>query len=204
MHLTHMRSTLFVISFIALFLLFHIISAQMGVQWLNVTPYLALFFCAAALWQKSKLLLPAAIICVFATPFFTNQFHGISNNWANTIQPLIVPSIAYACIVWFGMNFKNKKILHSLLGVFGAAVFFHLSTNLWIFATSPLYAKTLTGLAQSIWTTPDFTGALPTALFFRNTCLSSLAFTALFLSAARLPIFRFTPTKQLPAQAATQ
>ena len=184
-----MRNSALVIPFIAIFAAFHLFSANVGGQLSNFSPYLALFFCGAMFWQRSKILLPLALFCTIATPIITLLINGATLSFETTIQPLLVPLAVYAVVIYIGKISQNKNASIVLASSLGCAILFHLVTNLWCFATSAFYTKNLNGLAQALWTTPDFPGAMPTAVFFRNTCLSTLLFTALFLLAARAPFF---------------
>ena len=194
-----MRSFALTIPFIAIFVLFHVLSANGSGSFSNVSPYLALFFCGAMYWRQSKLLLPLALICTLITPFITMAVAGHDIAWSTTLQPLIVPLFAYAAIVWFGLQLGQRSALPTLTAALGCGIFFHLVTNLWCFATSTLYGKNFHGLAQALWTTPDFPGAMPTAIFLRNTCASTVLFTLLFLLAAKAPWFRPRETQKARA-----
>ena len=68
---------------------------------------------------------------------------------------------------------------------------FHVITCGGAWLTDPLYAKTLEGLYQSVWTGPVIDGqpsALPSWVFLRNLTAANVLFTGLFLLAqVRLP-----------------
>lgn len=181
-----MRQNFSLFAFIVLCVLFHLFGALIGGTFSNISPFIALFFCGAAYAQRSKAFLVIAFTSFLLVTFSSSMIHGYSP-W---IMATLVNILAYVVIALVGSQFQQKKPIFILFGSMSGAVFFHLFTNLICFFTSPLYAKNGTGLAQALWTTPPFEGALPTAVFFRNTCASTFLFTILFLIAAHYPTFR--------------
>lgn len=184
-----MRQYLLAIPFILLFVVFHILGTQIGGEFSNVSPLVALFFCGAVYMGRSKILLPVAFVAWLVVMPITSAMQGFSP-W--TLGNLVAV-LAFAAIAGFGFLFKKQKPVAVLSGAFGSAVFFHLFTNTIAFFSSPIYQKNWAGLAQALWTIP--TGStIPTAIFFRNTCVSTLLFTTLFLLAAHHPVFRRQPS----------
>ncbi|MEX1115083.1 MAG: DUF6580 family putative transport protein [Akkermansiaceae bacterium] len=145
----------------------------------NFQPLAALFFCGALLapgWRG------------FAIPF------GV---WALTYPLGIGPVsnfaifattlLALVAVFFLGKTFTNKGIPTLLLGSVAAAVVFHLVTNGAAWIGNPLYAKTLTGFWQSIWTGPAGS-PLPSWVFLRNMTAANVLFTGIFaLAQLRLP-----------------
>jgi hypothetical protein len=145
----------------------------------NFQPLAALFFCGALLapgWRG------------FAIPF------GV---WALTYPLGIGPVsnfaifattlLALVAVFFLGKAFTNKGIPTLLLGSVAAAVVFHLVTNGAAWIGNPLYAKTLTGFWQSIWSGPAGS-PLPSWVFLRNMTAANVLFTGIFaLAQLRLP-----------------
>jgi hypothetical protein len=80
-----------------------------------------------------------------------------------------------------------------LLGALGSSLVFHFVTNAAEWALSPLYAKSLHGLWQSLWLGPEGS-AIPSWVFLRNMVAANSLFSIVFLS-ARLAIPRFSPSQ---------
>ena len=186
-----MRQLILASLFIVLFVTFHFLSAKIGGGLSNFSPFVAFFFCGAAFFHRSKLLLPAVLVSwVIAAPITS-----IYNGYTPTLAGVMVPLFTFALIALIGLGLQKAAPWKLLLASVGSGVLFHIITNLWCFFTDPLYTKDFTGLAQALWTLPPHPGALqPTAFFLRNTCTSTLLFTALFIAAAYLPYLR--PLKQ--------
>ncbi len=90
---------------------------------------------------------------------------------------------SFLLIVVLGFWLKKHKKWYTVLGssVLGALLFF-IITNLAVWAITPWYAKTISGLIQS------YLMALP---FFKNTLLGNLAFVSIFFGAyeaIRVPV----------------
>jgi hypothetical protein len=69
-----------------------------------------------------------------------------------------------------------------LLGSVFSAVVFHLVTNGAAWLGDPMYAKSLTGLWQSLWSGPSGS-PLPSWIFLRNLAAANLLFTGIFATA---------------------
>jgi hypothetical protein len=70
-----------------------------------------------------------------------------------------------------------------LPAVLGGSFFFYLTTNTASWLYEPGYAKTATGWLQAL--TTGLPGYAPTWTFYRNTLVSDLLFTAIFLACIR-------------------
>lgn len=145
----------------------------------NFQPLAALFFCGALLapgWRG------------FAIPF------GI---WAITypfgIGPIydfpifITTLLALVAVFFLGQAISKRGLPTLLLGSVLSAVVFHLVTNGAAWLGDPMYAKSLTGLWQSLWSGPPGS-SLPSWIFLRNLAAANLLFTGIFATAQlRLP-----------------
>lgn len=145
----------------------------------NFQPLAAVFFCGALLAPGWK---------GFAIPFAA---------WAITyplgIGPVSDPAIfattlfALVAVFFLGKPFARKGIPTLLLGSVAAAVVFHLITNGAAWIGDPHYAKSPTGLWQSLWTGP-VGSPLPSWVFLRNMVAANVLFTGIFaLAQLRLP-----------------
>ena len=137
----------------------------------NFQPLAAVFFCGALLapgWRG------------FAIPFAA---------WAITyplgIGPVSDPAIfattllALIAVFFLGKPFASKSVPVLLLGSVAAAVVFHLITNGAAWIGDPHYAKSPTGLWQSLWTGPA-DSTLPSWVFLRNLAAANVLFTGIF------------------------
>lgn len=155
----------------------------------NFQPLVAVFFCGAILasgWRG------------FAIPFAA---------WAITyplgIGPIYNPYVFATTLValtsfyWLGKYFVGKKLPILLLGSAVTAVVFHLITNTAAWIGDPMYAKTLTGFWQSVWTGPI--GAVtPSWVFLRNLAAANVLFTGIIvLAQVRLPKALLSPSPAL-------
>lgn len=140
----------------------------------NFSPVMAIAFCGA-------LILPGALafivpfVALFASDLILNAHFG---------QPLLSLGMVamYACYliaIGLGRALRNT----SLYPIFGATVFnsvlFYTVTNAFAWFANPSYPQSLAGLWQSL--TVGLPGFPPTWTFFRNSLISDLLFTAVFV-----------------------
>jgi hypothetical protein len=174
-----MHRTLPLLLIIGLLIVFRALGAACPEAMPNFQPLAALFFCGALLangWRGFAIPLGAWVIS-YPLPIL---FQGNS--------PVADPVFFITALLGFGVTFligrslASRKLPALLLGSLAAALTFHLITNgaAWLF--DPRYAKSLTGLAQSLWTGAP--GApFPSWVFLRNFASANLIFTGIFLSA---------------------
>lgn len=162
-----------------LLIAFRIVGSAFPESLPNFQPLAAVFFCGALLapgWRG------------FAIPF------GI---WAvtfplgvgHTSSPLDFAStcVALTVIYFLGKTLTRRGLPTLLLGSAAAALVFHLITCGAAWITDPLYAKTLEGFSQSVWSGP-VTSKIPSWIFLRNLAAANVLFTAIFaLAQLRLP-----------------
>jgi hypothetical protein len=149
-----------------------------GSGWLsNFAPLAAIVLCSAAyLPMKYKFSLP--LIALFVSDVILNLHYGYP------IGDLHVFShyIAFAFVGLLGFALRNHASLKTLLpaSVAGSTIFY-VFTNAFAWLTDPGYTKTCGGLLQALTVgLPQFS-ATPSWMFFRNSLLSDLFFTALFV-----------------------
>jgi hypothetical protein len=164
--------------------------------WANFSPLAAILLCSAAYLPRRFILL-VGLGPLLAADLILNAHYQ---------QPLIDTGIfsRYFCfglILLLGCLVR-KQHAHKVLFLFGATLLgsalFYLITNTATWVSTTAYAKTLPGWWQALTTGEP--GFPPTLLFFRNTLLSDLFFTALFVitqasfSQARSSIAEESPT----------
>ena len=149
-----------------------------GSGWLsNFAPLAAIVLCSAAyLPARYKFTLP--FIALFVSDVILNRHY----NYPIVDLHVLSHYIAFAFVALIGFALRNRASLKTLLpaSIVGSTIFY-VFTNTFAWATDPGYAKTLGGLFQALTIgLPQFS-ATPTWMFFRNSLLSDLFFTALFV-----------------------
>ena len=149
------------------------------VAWANFSPLAAMLLCGAAYFPKKTALLLGAGPIVVADLFLNAHYHA----------PLIDTGMfsryfSFALILLLGF-WINKQHRHKMLFLFAAALassfLFYLITNTGAWIATADYPKTFPGWWQAL--TIGLPGFPSTLFFFRNTILSDLFFTVLFVVA---------------------
>ena len=146
-------------------------------SWANFSPLAAILLCSAAYLPRKYILLASLGPLLVADLLLNAHYH----------EPLIDTGMVsrYFC---FGLilllGYVVRKLQqYKVLFLFGSTIagscLFYLVTNTATWISTADYAKTLTGWWQAL--TIGEPGFPPTLLFFRNTILSDLFFTALFV-----------------------
>jgi hypothetical protein len=141
----------------------------------NFAPVSAIAFCGALfLPRRFTWALPLGILLI--SDLILNAHYGV----ALFDFQILIRYIALATTVALGLRIRRSPhFFRVLLGSLAASVIFYVTTNTASWADSPAYAKTIGGWIQAL--TTGVPGFPPTVLFFRNTVLSDLLFTLLFL-----------------------
>jgi hypothetical protein len=147
----------------------------------NFQPLGALFFCGALLapgWRG------------FALPFgIWALTYPLGIGPVSSVPIFLTTLLALLAIFFIGQLLAKRRLPVLLLGAATSALVFHLITNGAAWIGSPMYAKTLTGLWQSVWTGP-IGSPVPSWVFLRNLAAANILFTAIFVIAQfRLPRF---------------
>jgi hypothetical protein len=101
--------------------------------------------------------------------------------------PLLDPQIlcrylALALVGWIGLLLQYRASVRTLLpaSIVGSTIFYVI-TNAFSWLSDPGYAKNLAGLIQALTVGLPQYSATPSWMFFRNSVLSDLVFTLLFI-----------------------
>jgi hypothetical protein len=145
--------------------------------WANFSPLAAILLCSAAYLPRRFILLAGLGPLLVADLILNAHYH----------QPLIDTGMfsryfSFALILLLGVLVRKQhlhKLLFLFVSTFVGSSLFYLITNTTTWISTPDYAKTLAGWCQAL--TTGVPGYPPTLLFFRNTILSDLFFTALFV-----------------------
>ncbi len=154
-----------------------------GSDWIpNFTPLAAIALCGACyLPRRLAFIIPLGAL--FVSDLILNAHFGVAMvNWEMAVR-----YAALATIAWLGVTIATRSFSSGrspALPLFGGSLLgsaiFHLATNSVCWISSPGYAKTFNGWVQS-WTIglPEFQP--PAWVFFRNSAVSDLLFTGLFI-----------------------
>lgn len=148
--------------------------------WLpNFSPMAALCLCGAAFLPR-RLAIAVPFAALFGTDIVLNHYFGFP---LFTVE-FLGKTIAFAAVAAFGWSLRGKTRASVVFpAVIGGSVFFYIATNTASWLYEPGYAKTLSGWWQAL--TTGLPGYAPTWTFYRNTLVSDLLFTALFLACLR-------------------
>ncbi len=150
---------------------------------LNFAPLAAIALCSAAyLPTKYKFTVP--MIALLLSDIVLNIHYGFS-----MLSPFVLSHyIAFAAIGCLGLLLQGRASLKTLLPAsLAASLIFYMATNTvsWIF--DPVYTKNFAGFIQAQTTGhPAHAATTPAWMFFRNTAISDLLFTALFVGCMHL------------------
>jgi len=149
-----------------------------GATWVsNFAPLAAIALCGAAYFpSRFKFSIPLGAL--FISDLFLNYYYG-----ATLIEPHVLARyVALALVGLIGLALQNRASLKTLLpaSIAGSTIFY-LITNTFSWLSDPGYVKTFAGLIQALTVGLPQYSATPTWMFFRNSLLSDLFFTSLFV-----------------------
>ncbi len=152
-------------------------------SWLaNFAPLAAIALCGAVYFPpKFKFSIPLGAL--FISDLFLNYYYG-----APLVQAQMASRyFALALVGLIGIALQNRASFKTLLpaSIFGSTIFY-LITNAASWLSDPGYAKNFAGLIQALTVGLPQYGTTPTWMFFRNTLLSDLFFTLLFLACVNI------------------
>jgi hypothetical protein len=146
--------------------------------WLsNFAPLAAIALCCGAyLPRRYKLTLP--LITLFLSDVVLNLTYGAPFlTWH-----ILCRYIALVLVGLLGVFLQNRASLKTMLpaSIFGSLIFYTI-TNALSWLTDPGYIKNFAGLVQALTIGLPQYSATPTWMFFRNSLVSDLIFTAVFI-----------------------
>ena len=149
---------------------------QSDSTWLsNFAPLAAIALCGAAYFpQKFKFTVP--LLALFVSDVVLNLHYG-----ASLLDPLIFGRyLALVVVGCIGLLVAQRPSFKTLLPASIAGSFiFYVITNAFSWLSDPGYVKNFAGLVQAL--TVGLPGYAPTWMFFRNSLVSDLFFTAIFV-----------------------
>lgn len=151
---------------------------QSGTTWLaNFAPFAAIALCSAA-YFPSKLKFSLPLLGLFLSDVILNSYYG-----APLLTPLMLCRyLALAVVGCIGLAVQNRASLKTLLpaSVIGSTIFY-VVTNAFAWLSDPGYVKNFGGLVQALTVGLSQYSSTPSWMFFRNSLLSDLIFTLLFV-----------------------
>jgi hypothetical protein len=144
---------------------------------LNFAPLAAIALCAAAYFpRKYKFTVP--MIALLISDVVLNIHYGFS-----LLSPFVLSHyLGFALVGCLGLLLQNRRSMKTLLpaSIAGSLIFYIVTNSVsWLF--DPGYVKNFAGLIQALTIgLPQFS-ATPTWMFFRNSLVSDLIFTGLFV-----------------------
>lgn len=144
--------------------------------WLaNFAPFAALALCGAIyLPKRFALIIPFAALGI--SDLILNAHYGT----ALINSEMLMRYVALGLVAGLGFAIRrNPRFLRVLGGSVVGSFLFYLLTNTTSWLTDPGYVKTFGGWFQAL--TVGLPGYEPTWMFFRNSAVSDLLFTAIFV-----------------------
>ena len=149
-----------------------------GSTWLsNFAPLAAIALCGAVYFPaRLKFALPLAAL--FLSDIVLNMHYS---------APLLAPEIvcryfALGLVGWIGLAVANNPSWKTLLPAsLAGSTLFYVITNVFSWLSEPGYVKNFAGLIQALTIGLPQYSATPTWMFFRNSVVSDLLFTGLFV-----------------------
>lgn len=185
---------------IILALAFRLLGSKFSDAFPNFQPLSALFFCSGALLALGKYRnFGLALLVWLVTYRAPLWFDAPGSAEVNDMGILVTTLGAFLLSFIIGAVVHHARTWLVLTGSVLSAVVFHLVTSGAAWLGDPRYAKTATGLWQSLWT-----GApgdkLPSWVFLQNMTMANLLFTSLMIAAIRVAQVQATKAAQAPAR----
>jgi hypothetical protein len=149
-----------------------------GTTWLsNFAPLAAIALCGAA-YLPTKFRFTVPLIALFVSDFVLNLHYS-----ATMFSPLMAGRyLALAVVCCLGLALANRASWKTLLPAsLAGSVLFYVITNIFAWLSDPGYVKNFGGLIQALTIGLPQYSATPTWMFFRNSIVSDLLFTGLFV-----------------------
>jgi hypothetical protein len=141
----------------------------------NFSPLMALAFCAGLYFQGSVRRW-GAVLALVVSDLLLNFYYGFS-----LVDPhTAVAALMYWIAAWWGGHTSRTPVA-LVGGSLLCSTLFYLATNTLSWFTFKEYAPTFSAWLQAL--TTGLPGYAPTWMFFRNSVLSDLMFTGLFVAA---------------------
>jgi hypothetical protein len=141
----------------------------------------------------SKFKFSVPFIALFASDAVLNSHYGFP-----IFDPRVLSHyLAFAAVGLIGFALRNRASFKTLLpaSILGSTIFYVI-TNVFSWLTDPGYAKNFVGLIQALTVGLPQYSATPSWMFFRNSLLSDLFFTMLFVACMTVGRSRAVPRSE--------
>jgi glucan phosphoethanolaminetransferase (alkaline phosphatase superfamily) len=162
-------------------ILFRIVTGFFGdshsIGWLNFAPIAAIALCAAAYFpRKYKFTVPMTALLI--SDVVLNAHYGFS-----LFSPFVLSHyVGFGIVGCLGLLLQRRASWRTLLPAsLAASLIFYIVTNFVSWVYDPGYVKNFAGLIQSLTVGLPEYSATPSWMFFRNSLVSDLVFTFLFV-----------------------
>jgi len=150
-----------------------------GSAWLsNFAPLAAIALCSAIYFpRKYKFTVPFTALLI--SDIVLDAYYG-----ASLFEPLVLCRyFAFALVGLLGLAISRRASLRTIIpaSLAGSALFYGI-TNAFSWLTDPGYVKNFAGFIQALTVGLPQYGSTPTWMFFRNSLVSDLLFTLLFVA----------------------
>jgi len=148
-----------------------------SIGWMNFAPIAAIALCAAAYFPgKYKFTVP--MIALLISDVVLDAHYGFS-----LFSPFVLSHyVGFAIVGCLGLLLQNRASWKTLLPAsVVASLIFYVITNAVSWIYDPGYAKNFSGLVQSLTVGLPQYSATPSWMFFRNSVVSDVLFTLLFV-----------------------
>jgi hypothetical protein len=168
---------LLIISAIAYRIITGLFGQPDSIGWMNFAPMAAIALCAAAYFPgKYKFAVPMVALLI------SDVVLNLHYRWPLFSFDASSHYLGFAVVGCLGLLLQNRASLKTLLPAsIVASLIFYVITNAFSWLSDPGYTKNFAGLAQALTTGLPQYSATPTWMFFRNSLVSDLFFTALFV-----------------------
>ncbi len=141
----------------------------------NFSPVAAIALCGATVLPK-RLAFTVPLAALLLSDLVLNRYYG-----ASLLDAQMAPRyVALALIAALGWQLRARRNFAEMLPAAAVgSTFFYVLTNTGAWYSNPLYAKTFADWAQAL--TTGIPGLPPTWMFFRNTFVSDILFTGIFV-----------------------
>ncbi len=150
-----------------------------GSTWLsNFAPMAAIALCSAAYFPgKYKFTVPLGALLL--SDIVLNLYYRVSFLEVT----VLCHYLAFVVVGLLGLAISQRASLKAVLpATLAGSIIFYLITNAFSWLTDPGYLKDFAGFIQALTVGLPQYGATPTWMFFRNSIVSDLLFTVLFVA----------------------
>ena len=146
----------------------------------NFAPLMALAFCGAV-YLKPRGWWAMPFLALMLSDLSINQVYAARFSYTYGLGEMAVRASVFAAALGIGaLVARRKSWLNLFAGCLGGSMLFYSVTNTSSWVVDPFYAKSVAGWWQAL--TVGHPGFPPTLYFFRNTLVSDLLFTGVFVA----------------------